>query len=438
MSNGQRIGILLNTTAPAMTLMSGALRAFAEQGVELDTISTTGAGGFIGLLYLAPKERTRIEALREVPNLYVSDWMYRLCPMNFNLFHKYGPFAEQFWRFRKHLPRIPVAPDEAGELKRFVNDWIQLWATALTPTSLQSLRKGLMSHVPLVADFVDFDKLRVQPAKFYINAFSLRTCRLRVFDEREVNTDLFNAAQAMYMLFEPMRVADDLLITGATRDPTGLQAIGTHRRGLSGRPPLTHLVALDPVSDAFWRMPENAYDAFQLMLMNPIASLQERMLNLYAKIESSVNAQTPGRLTPLYKIPVGDHISEDYYPRMLDWTHANAVKLEKIGHDAAVPLAGLLKQPPSASPPGPRLRRRLGPIAGGSDDPLEEYRYARALETDQPTPRQTRVAKRAEQSLSLYGPLFANLPLFFPPAHVPPAPAPAGPEARRQPKRTSR
>jgi NTE family protein len=423
MSNGKRFGILLNSTAPAMTLMSGAMLAFAEQDVEFDTITTTGAGGLIGMLYLAPKGKNRVEALKELPNLFVSDWLYRFFPVNFKVFHKYGPFAEQIWELRKRLPQLHVAPEDPSEIKRFINDWTQLWATILTPRSYQTLNKGLMSHVPLIEDLVHFDKLKAQASqgkgtKFYINTFSLRKRRLRVFDEQQpMSSDIFNAAQAMYMLFEPVRVANDLLITGATRDPTGLQAIGMHRRGLTDRPPLDGLLALDPVSEAFWRTPENAYDAFQLMLMNPIAALQELMLTFYGWTEWHVNggAPTGGGLTPLYRIPVADEISEDYYPRMLDWTHANAMKLQKIGHDAALPIARLLKdggQPPPAE-------GGLPPMSGASNGHLEAHRYKGVVTPDSgqvPGPRATAAANRAQQFVSLYKPMMDNITKFISPS----------------------
>ena len=414
MANGNGTGIVLNGTAPAMTLMSGAMIAFAEQGVQFDTISATGAGGLVGMLYLAPKGGKKpVDALRELPNLFVSDWLYRLFPVNFKVFQKYGPFAEHFWELRKRLPQIYVAPEERSEVKRFINDWIQLWATVLTPPSFRTARKGLMSHVPLIADLVDFVKLKAQPTKFYINTFSLRTRRLRIFDEQEMDADIFNAAQAMYMLFEPVRTANDLLITGATRDPTGLQAIWTRRPGLAGKPALARVLALDPVSDAFWRMPENAYDAFQLMLMNPIAALQELMLNFYGWTEWEVNRVRTGGLPPLYRIPV--EINEQYYPRMLEWTHANAVKLQEIGREAAMPIAKLLRGAPSST------------ISGASDGEFERYRYKNALDTTEPR------AERAQQCRTLYQTMFANMARFMPAEHRPKSPEehrPKSPEQR--------
>ena len=115
MSNGNGTGIVLNGTAPAMTLMSGAMIAFAEQGVQFDTISATGAGGLVGMLYLAPKGGKKpVDALRELPNLFVSDWLYRLFPVNFKVFQKYGPFAEHFWELRKRLPQTTWRPRSAA------------------------------------------------------------------------------------------------------------------------------------------------------------------------------------------------------------------------------------------------------------------------------------------------------------------------------------
>jgi hypothetical protein len=79
-----------------MTLMSGAMLAFAEQKITFDVISTTGVGGLIGMLYLAPKGKSPEAALRDLPNLFVSDWLYKLVPINFKIFHKYSSVAPPF------------------------------------------------------------------------------------------------------------------------------------------------------------------------------------------------------------------------------------------------------------------------------------------------------------------------------------------------------
>ena len=350
MANSQRIGIVLSGTAPAMTLMSGAMLAFADHGVEFDVISTTGVGGLIGMLYLAPKNKDRQKALRELPNLFVSDWLYRMVPINFKVFHKYSIFAEKFYLRRKLLPKFTLAPEDPSEAKRFLNDWLELWATALTLPSYQYTRHGFMSHVPLVDDLVCFDTLNDSAktkTRFYLNAFSLSRRRLRIFDnfeKKDLNVDHYNGAQAMYMLFPPVQTMDDLLMTGATRDPTGLQAIWTKERDLWS------VLALDPQPECFWRMPTDAYDAFQLMLMNPIVHLQRLMFTLYARTDALVNASAGGSATSL-KLPrlysMKADIPKPHWPKMLTWTHENAVILQKVGYEAALPIAKRLAGPHS-------------------------------------------------------------------------------------------
>jgi hypothetical protein len=154
----------------------------------------------------------------------------------------------------------------------------------------------------------------------------------------------------MFALFEPARIAGDKLTTGATHDPTALQAIWVHerRRALDLGRGLDGVLTLDPLSRSVWRKPENVYDAFQLMMMNPIAAAHELMLALYAKVASRVETElTPtersavgGALPPLFFLPF--RIDESYYPTMLNWTHDNALKLHDIGYTAAKPLAEIL------------------------------------------------------------------------------------------------
>jgi hypothetical protein len=203
------------------------------------------------------------------------------------------------------------------------------------------------------------------------------------------------------------------------------------RRNRPGDPePLTAILALDPIPDAFWRMPENAWDAFQLMLMNPIAAIQELILYLYGWTEWNVNQNTPGRLPPLYRIPVDEHVKERYYPRMLDWTHENAVKLQEIGRRAAAPLARLLN-PPAAL---------VGAIAGGSNGNLEDYRYRLVVERSvAPNTREFRITQRANQFLTLFTPLINNIDKFFPPeVHGPVGSRKSSPSPKTRPDPASR
>src|SRR5262249_45183317 len=152
----------------------------------------------------APKDKTADEALRELPNQFVSDFLYRFVPLNFKTFYKNGPFAQPSYELREKLPKIPVDPAEESPLARFFNDWMELVATAVTPTTLESYRSGLLSQVSMLDDLVDFAKLRRPNApRFYLNAFDLTTRALRIFRNHDVGADTYRAAQAMFLLFPP-------------------------------------------------------------------------------------------------------------------------------------------------------------------------------------------------------------------------------------------
>jgi hypothetical protein len=231
---------------------------------------------------------------------------------------------------------------------------MELWATIFTPASYQFTRRGLMSHVPLVDDLVDFKALNeIKATRFYLNAFSLSRRRLRILDNwlnRDINLDTYNGAQAMYMLFPPVQTEDDLLMTGATRDPTGLQAIWMKERAN-----LSRVLALDPLPQCFWRKPTDVYDAFQLMVMNPIVHLQQLTFALYAQTDWLVNSGAGTRKAGALGLnlprleTISPTIPETHYSEMLRWTHENAMILHKAGYEAARPLAQALSTARTAS-----------------------------------------------------------------------------------------
>jgi NTE family protein len=342
----ERTGIVLSGWAPAMTLMSGAMLGFMEKGVQFDVISTTGAGALIGLLSLTPKTGTPKQALEELPNMFVSDLLYSVLPINFKLFHKFGPFSKPMYELRNRIPKVRLDPKASSPISRLLNDWVDMAFCAMTPSTFGLKSKGLMSPSPEIEDLVDFTKLKdVQSVKsrFYVNAFNIDQRTLEIFDNvstdanKAVNADAYHAAEAMPVLFAPQRMASgDLCTTGATHDPTGLQAVW-----LKHKDDLEAVVMLDPMSRAIWRSPVNIHDAFQLMLMNPIIAQQVLISAFYAWTDHTseqLRKTNPDvKLPKLYYVPFP--IEDKYYPNMLRWAHSNAVTLEKIGHDAAIAFA---------------------------------------------------------------------------------------------------
>jgi NTE family protein len=103
--------LVLGGGAPNMTLMSGALYALDEKGVKFDVISTSGAGMFIGLLYVAPKGISSQQALKNVVDVSVSDWIYQLFPVNYKVFKKPGIGAEAYRNIIKNNPWLKEITD---------------------------------------------------------------------------------------------------------------------------------------------------------------------------------------------------------------------------------------------------------------------------------------------------------------------------------------
>ena len=53
-----KTALVLGGGAPNFTLMSGALLALHRAAIKFDLIYMAGAGGVVGLVYLAPKDMT--------------------------------------------------------------------------------------------------------------------------------------------------------------------------------------------------------------------------------------------------------------------------------------------------------------------------------------------------------------------------------------------
>lgn len=349
--NHVKVAIVLSGVAPAMTLMSGAMLEFADRDIEFDTISTSGVGALIGMLYLAPSgKRSPQEALRALPNLFISDPLSRVLPVNFKVFDKKGPFTEPFNELGKLIPRMPVDPRKSEPGKRLYNDLIDLWVTALTPSTLSGKSKGLMTPLPLVDDLVDFDRLKNTKGEFYLNAFNAATRRLKIFTKQELDAKIYAAGQAMGFLYAPEQFGKDVYTIGATHDPTGLQALWMHPDKES-RPDI--IICLDSMRYAYWRKPTNLYDSFQLMLLNPIVALQRNIYALYASTEWLYNQNlakfeedgvSRPRMPKLYRVPMEGVVKQERYSKLLDWSHSSALEFEGAGRTAAAPVAEALAQ----------------------------------------------------------------------------------------------
>jgi predicted acylesterase/phospholipase RssA len=218
-SKRERIALVLGGGAPTLTLQAGALLALDEKGVEFDVISTSGAGMLVGLLYAAPKGRTRREALRSTVDLGVHDAIYNLFPINYKVFCKPGPLASIYYRWT--MPLIHALP-QGSDLERLWKDWVHFWAAAWSPSSMSHNSLGMCEAAPWLEDVIDFDALRTFAPAFYINAWSIGEKKMKVFSKHELTAAHFRAALAFPLIYPPYKLDNDYYIEGSAMDTLNL------------------------------------------------------------------------------------------------------------------------------------------------------------------------------------------------------------------------
>jgi len=211
------IAIALGGGAPNLTLMTGALLALDEAGVEFEVVTTTGAGMVAGLLWAAPRREDRDEswpqarrrALRATREMGIDDLIYSQFPVNYKIFQKPGKLAEAYAHAVN--PTIWSIPRDTRR-RRLLGDSLGFMAAMMQPGSMSASSKGLCQPPPWIELIVDFDDLPRNLAegdrKFRLTAFCIEDQRERTFHKHEITAEHFKAALAMPFIYSPYRMRD--------------------------------------------------------------------------------------------------------------------------------------------------------------------------------------------------------------------------------------
>lgn len=208
------VGLVLGGGAPHLPLMSGALLALDEAGLDFEVISTTGAGMLAGLLYVSPKPSgpgesirdARRKALRATSTMGVEDLIYHFMPVNFKVFQKPGPVAEALApAFNLFLQ----TPRETRE-QRLVGDWLALMSATFMPSNLGPWSKGLCQPPSWIDGLVDFDTFldNLGEASFHLAAYCIEDRADVTFNRDDLSLDHCKAALAMPFIYEPYKLPD--------------------------------------------------------------------------------------------------------------------------------------------------------------------------------------------------------------------------------------
>jgi predicted acylesterase/phospholipase RssA len=365
------IGLVLGGGAPNLPLMTGALLALDEAGVEFKVITTTGAGMVVGLLYAAPREnetdntweKARRAALGHTRDWGIDDMIYEMVPINYKIFQKPGPMARAFAHatnpFLWSIPR-------GNRRQRLLGDTLALMASVMSPSNLKADSKGLCQPPPWIELLVDFDKLTENlegdDIKFRLSAYCIDDENEKTFHREDITVEHFKAALAMPFIYAPYKLKDkdgkwktylegsafktlqlnpgDVMAENDIDTVIFFDIMGN--RNLIGEPRWLIDAWGKSIVAPLTRLAEQGLDDFKLK--RELHKKERRIKQLEALLASGngAGAAAAGSVpdeaddsqfnrTELLRMPFRDHIPEERWPEALDWSYSNMSALFDIG-----------------------------------------------------------------------------------------------------------
>lgn len=321
------LGLVLSGGAPVLTFMAGALVALDERDVKFDVISASGAGMVVGLLYASPAggPGRRRQALKDTVEMGVADEIYDRFPVNFKVFHKPGLLADFYRQWLKSFTPLRFADPR---MQRYVTDWSMLMFATFCPSSLDPNSLGLCAHAPWIEDVVDFEKLPDFDGDFFINAYNLTVNEMEIFRKEQITPDHFRAALAFPFIYPPYELNGNFYIEGSAIDPMNFEGLLDHLQ--NHREEDQHAVLVSDMMGAkklMMRKPKNLYDAWVQSIMVPLAEISKDDLEVFQRRYKPDNLD-------LVHISLKDHVPENHWPYVLDWSYSNLASLYEFGYRA--------------------------------------------------------------------------------------------------------
>lgn len=326
------VGLVLGGGAPNLPLMSGALLALDHAGVEFDVVSTTGAGMLIGLMYAAPRHGSREDTLKATREMGVHDTIYNAFPVNYKIFHKSGAMAEAYTKFHQQwLAQMP----RKTEAQRFVSDMTQFWMAAFCPPDLSPRQNGLCQPPPWIDLIVDFDKLSSFDGEFLMSAYCIEDHDDVTFTKEEITSEHFKAALAMPLIYSPYKMDGKTYLEGSAFDTLAFDPGGVMSRNL-----IDTVIYFDVLGQRkLIQEPTSVYDAWVHSIINPLTRIAEMDSANYERISKELGELDPMKKIDVLRMPFRDHIPEDQWAKVLDWSYSNMSTLFDIGYETGKQFA---------------------------------------------------------------------------------------------------
>lgn len=371
---------VLGAGAPHASLMAGALAATYHAGKTFDVFFTSGGGALMGLLFVAPRIKTPIDALRDVAEFGVDERIYRLFPIGYKTFFKQSRFTRQVREWAEHF-KVEVAPrpfpghaappgydPRQQRRRRLYNDVVDFWASVLTPPRLGPTSLGLCDHLPFLEDMVDFPTANrrlppsgldlsrpvpvllppapggeryvadLHPGWFYVNAYNLDAKELEQFQNKTAaNTPTgsagaltpaaIRAALSFPFIYPPQEINGARYCEGALIDPLNLPGVVdvVVNRATTRTTPTPEKIGtirfflfdiLGALEEQLMSCPQSLWDAYGLSILTPVISLAKMSKKIFGKVPGS-----PELVRVDFTIPAKSRA------RPLDWSYANTTAL---------------------------------------------------------------------------------------------------------------
>ena len=340
-STGPIETVVLSGGAPQSPLMAGFLYALLKRGKMFRVFHTSGAGALMALLTIAPRDATPEEALLRWSTVGVADMIYRWLPVNFKLFSKPGPWAPIFRRWAQYykFPDRPGEQESAAELRlRLYNDLVDLWFSALTPSTLTYWSKGLAAPFPFLEEVVDFRKFRgnLQARTFkgqlFVNAYCINTNSMEIFGNDKIDAPHVRAALSLPFIYPPGEVDNKQYLEGAALEPLNFQGLTQNLRAQAASADPPAVVLLDVMGrKPEWviRVPRDLWDAYIISVVAPIVALAKKELLLF-KSRHNEREQNQNRwLIDLMEIDF--ELDPAQAKTVLEWSYSNLRDLFTVG-----------------------------------------------------------------------------------------------------------
>jgi NTE family protein len=343
--------LVLGGGAPNFTLMSGALLALHQAKITFNLVYMAGAGGVVGLVYLAPKGLTTDQALLNTMNYGISDQIYAMMPVNYKLFNKGGPAAEAFRDAWTRLPPVQAAMHQFGmtDEQKLAADWLLFQGAMMCPSDINYFTTGVCAHVPFIEDVVDFEKLKTVDPDYALNAYCIEDGCIAEFRKPYLDVHHFRAALSFPYIYPPYRIDGKTYYEGAAMDSLNLMGAMNNAETNTS---IDKVVVFDIVTPTVIHRPRNLWDAYAQSIMLPLVANAEKEMAIFRHWVDTGNVVKPpppqlsDEQYALYHSqdnptpPDIDFFSlcfdvpEAHRPYMLEWSKSNLEILFGLGYDA--------------------------------------------------------------------------------------------------------